>query len=319
VGLVGLLYRITPQYLNEHSSFPATLIVKLPVLIDATRQVAAAYRLYEKEVAFYKDLAHLTKIATPGLIHAAHDPATDNFVLALEDLGHLRSADQLIGCAPDDARAAVTALARHHSAFWDEQGALANEYPWLPYGSDFPTPLGVQLAFAAYWPAFVEFMGEELDPRMLPLGDWIPENVEDLLSPPEGRAVTVLHGDYRLDNLFFDEERNVTALDSEVTVKGPPGYDFAYFLSQSLSVEGRRSQLDHLADVYLSTLEQEGVAYDRDDFWHDVRRSLVFCLFYPIQCMAYDFTDPRVAVLVREMATRSTSAILDLDALRLLD
>jgi hypothetical protein len=91
VGLVGLLYRITPQYLNEHSSFPATLIVKLPVLIDATRQVAAAYRLYEKEVAFYKDLAHLTKIATPGLIHAAHDPATDNFVLALEDLGHLRS------------------------------------------------------------------------------------------------------------------------------------------------------------------------------------------------------------------------------------
>ena len=155
-------------------------------------------------------------------------------------------------------------------------------------------------------------MGEELDPRMLPLGDWIPENVEDLLSPPEGRAVTVLHGDYRLDNLFFDEERNVT-------VKGPPGYDFAYFLSQSLSVEGRRSQLDHLADVYLSTLEQEGVAYDRDDFWHDVRRSLVFCLFYPIQCMAYDFTDPRVAVLVREMATRSTSAILDLDALRLLD
>lgn len=320
VGLVGLLYRVVPRYRDGgDGGAPATVIVKLPVLIDATRQVAAAYRLYEKEVAFYRDLAPLSKITTPEFFYGAHDLATDNFVLVVEDVGHLRSADQLVGCGPEDAKAAVAALARHHASFWDHEGTLARDYPWLPFGSDYPTPLGVQLAVGAYWAPFVEFMGEDLDVRTLPLGEWIPAHAEELLAPPVGRPSTVLHGDFRLDNLFFDPERNVTALDWQVTVKGPAGYDFAYFLSQSLTAEDRREHIGDLASTYLETLASEGVEYLEDDFWHDVRRSLIFCLFYPVQCMAYDFTDPRVGVLVREMGLRSTSAIIELGALTLID
>ena len=121
VGLMGLLYRLTVEYDGDGGdTAPPTVIVKLPVLIDATRQVASAYRFYEKEVAFYRELAAETALHTPEVYFGAHDLDTDNFVLVMQDVGHLRAADQIAGCERDDALAAVAALARHHAAFWND-------------------------------------------------------------------------------------------------------------------------------------------------------------------------------------------------------
>lgn len=319
VGLMGLLYRVTVDYEGSALSGPRSLIVKLPVLIDATRQVAAAYRHYEKEVAFYADLAPLTAVATPQVFYGAHDKDTDNFVLVMEDLRGLRPADQVAGCDPEDSRAAMAALAAHHASFWDDSKVVGDAYPWLPFGSDAPTPQGIKQGFAAYWEPFVEFMDEGLDPRILPLGDWVPAHAEDLLSVPPSRPFTVVDGDYRLDNLFFDEDRNVTVLDWQIATKGVGGYDFGYFVSQSLTVEERRARLDDLAATYLGSLSAAGITYDLPDFWDDVRKCVLFCLTYPVQIMALDLTDARAAALVREIANRSTSAILELGALELIE
>ena len=319
IGLMGLLYRVTPEYDRPRADYPDSVIVKLPVLLDGTRQVAAAYRHYEKEVRFYGELARQTSVATAEVYFATHDVSTDNFVLVMEDLGHLRAADQVAGCDPEDAKAAMVALARHHASFWDDPAVVGDAYPWLPFGSDPPIPQGVQQGFAAYWPGFVEFMGDDLDPRILPAGEWVPANVLSLLTVVEGRPYTVVHGDYRLDNILFGPDRTPTVLDWQLITKGPGGYDFAYFISQSLSVDARRELFDDLATTYLTALRAEGIDYADEDFWLDVRRSVLFCLFYPVQIMALDLTDPRAAALVREMANRSIEAIIDLGALALLN
>ena len=150
VGLMGLLYRVTVEYAGDGAGAPpSTVIVKLPVLIDATRQVALAYRFYEKEVAFYRELACETSLQTPEVYFGAHDPDTDNFVLVMQDVGHLRAADQVAGCDRDDALAAVAALARHHAAFWNDARFAGDDLAWLPFGSDAPTPEGVQQRFDA--------------------------------------------------------------------------------------------------------------------------------------------------------------------------
>jgi hypothetical protein len=318
VGLMGLLYRLTVEYDGDGDrAAPPTVIVKLPVLIDATRQVAVAYRFYEKEVAFYRELAAETPLRTPAVYFADHDLDTDDFVLVMQDVGHLRAADQIAGCARDDALAAVAALARHHAAFWNDARFATDELAWLPFGSDPPTPESVADCFATYWEPFVEFIGDELSPEIKAVGEWLPGAARDLLSVPEGHAITVTHGDFRLDNLFFDHARVVTALDWQVTFKGVGGYDFAYFVSQSLSAADRRLYLDELVGTYLGTLADAGISYPEDQFWLDVRRTLLFCLVYPVQVMALDLTDPRAAALVREMAHRASSAITEMGALEL--
>ena len=86
---------------------------------------------------------------------------------------------------------------------------------------------------------------------------------------PDGHAVTVMHGDYRLDNLFFDDVGGVTALDWQITTKGVAGFDFGYFVSQSLSARDRRRYLDELVGTYQRELAAAGVNYPEDDFWSD--------------------------------------------------
>ncbi len=54
--------------------------------------------------------------------------------------------------------------------------------------------------------------------------EWLPENV------PDSDSTTVVHGDYRLDNLMFHptEPRIVAVLDWEISTLGDPLADFAY-------------------------------------------------------------------------------------------
>jgi hypothetical protein len=318
VGLMGLLYRLRIECDGDpdHEA-PTTVVVKLPVLIDATRQVATAYRLYEKEVAFYRHLAAETPLRTPEVYFADHDLETDDFVLVMEDVGHLRAADQIAGCGRDDALAAVAALARHHATFWNDARFNTDELAWLPFGSDAPIPEGVVQGFATYWEPFVEFIGDDLSPEIKSVGEWLPGAARDLLSVPDGHAITVSHGDYRLDNLFFDDAQTVTALDWQITTKTVGGYDFAYFVSQSVTADDRRRFGGELVATYLGTLADAGIVYPEDHFWLDVRRNLLFCLVYPVQVMALDLTDPRAAALVRELTGRASSAIIEMGALEL--
>lgn len=55
--------------------------------------------------------------------------------------------------------------------------------------------------------------------------DWLPANL-----PPEDGKFSIVHGDYRLDNLMFDKQKNavIAVLDWELSTVGHPYADLAY-------------------------------------------------------------------------------------------
>lgn len=63
-----------------------------------------------------------------------------------------------------------------------------------------------------------------LPPALLRLIEWLPEHI------PPGDETTLVHGDYRLDNLMFHptEPRIIGVLDWELSTLGHPMADFAY-------------------------------------------------------------------------------------------
>ena len=66
--------------------------------------------------------------------------------------------------------------------------------------------------------------------------DWLPRTL------PEQGGTTIVHGDYRVDNMIFaaDEPRVVAVLDWELSTLGDPLADFSYFLmSWVTQPEGR--------------------------------------------------------------------------------
>lgn len=75
-----------------------------------------------------------------------------------------------------------------------------------------------------------QYRASETDviPEMDRLIEWLPKTV------PQQRRVSVVHGDYRLDNMIFwaDKPRVKAVLDWELSTLGDPMADFAYLLMQ---------------------------------------------------------------------------------------
>jgi hypothetical protein len=322
VGIMGLLYRIRLRY-DRDGAGPATVVVKLPTDGPGARHVARVFRFYEKEIGFYRDLAARTPMTTPQCLLARHDLESDDFVLVLADITDGEVHSQLDGCPPDDAHIAARSLARHHAAFADSALFERPELAWLPFGSDSPTPEGVIQGVGDSWPVFREMFPEHVTPELESIVPRYLESIHELMEIPEGRPVTLAHGDYRLDNLFFTAngsggsgsgDRSVTVIDWQICAKTGFAYDLAYFLTQSLTIDDRRTHEAAIIDSYFDELAAAGFHHDRDDFMRDYRVTTMFCLCYPLQSGGVELVNDRARTLVSGMFERSMAAIADHDA-----
>ena len=145
----------------------------------------------------------------------------------------------------------------------------------------------------------------------------VPWYLDQIMRPPH----TFLHGDLRLDQLFFGVEPDdppLTALDWQVTCTGRGAYDVAYFLSQSLSIETRRTCERHLLQRYDEQLAQRGIDYPTGDLIRDYRLTTAWCFAYPVIGGGQDdIANERQLTLLRTMAINSMTAIEDHEALTL--
>ena len=317
VGLLGRLFRV---HLDGDREVPATVIVKLPTLdITARVKLCEAAEFYLREVHFYREVGLGNPLQPARPFYAAFDDATHDFVLVLEDLGRLRNADQIVGCSVPDAETVIDGIARHHAHWWDND-RLAS-LTWLKPTDTEPFSTVVADAYDAAWPGFVERVGYDMSPAIRDFGERLPSlmpwYLTEICRPPH----TFLHGDLRLDQLFFavtPDDAPVRALDWQITSRGRGAFDLAYFLSQSLSPETRRSCEDKLLDQYAGRLAEHGIDYSREQLRHDYRLTTAWCFVYPvIGSGQIEIANDRQLALMRTMYRGSATAIEDHDALAL--
>ena len=318
IGILALLWRISFEYGGGRG--PATAVLKLPHTGAQSRKIADAFRFYEREVGFYEQGAPRSPVRTPARYASAFDASSGDFVLLMEDVGDRRCYDQMEGCPPEEAARDLVALAAHHAAWWDSPDLAA--LPWVVRIADPPNPQALVPALRQSWPIIEKEFGHLLRGPMFDAARRMPDAVvaimERLAEPP----VTLLHGDHRLDNLFFSDDEGlerVAMLDWQITGAGRAPYDVAYFLSQSMVPEERKGVEHDLVTTYHRALLDRGVTgYSFDDCWEDYRLATLFVCCYPLNAGAVDLVNERAVALFSTMLDRSVSAILDLDALELM-
>lgn len=316
LGVLALLHRLTLVY-EPAGAGPETLVVKIGSTHPPTREVVAGYRFYEREVAFYRDVADRVSLTTPVCAHAAFNPAGGDFVIVMEDVGGLRSVSQLDGCSLEDARAVLGHLARHHAGWWLNDDLLTIDT--LQTTAEPPYPEFNRQQAMQGWPRCQEILGDRMPPQVHDLGSAFSEVGPALLVEAADRPWTFNHGDLRLDNLFFDDEGGMTVLDWQIGFRTYGANDLGYFLSQSLRIDDRREHEEGLVRGYHDALLAGGVEdYPFDELWEDYRRAILFCFNYPMTAAGQlDISDERSLALVTSMMDRSVAAITDLDAIEL--
>ena len=285
---------------------PDSLIVKVPTTDEHRLFIAVNTKFYEREVRFYRELAAHVPVAVPRCLFADIDPATSQFLLVLEDVGHLRQVDQVEGCGWDDAVTAVQAIADFHAPNWGKDLSHLED-TFLPMNGDL-NQFVIPMLFGDGWPKMRDKFANMMTPEILHLGDHYLETIPamlDLMQEPN----TLAHLDFRIDNVLFGPD-GATLIDFQLAAVSNGVTDIAYFVSQSLQSDLAAERGLDLLGVYLDQLETNGVQFDRVEAHRKYQNGLVFSFVFPVNLLAGDDTLPeRGKALARTMLQRSVAAI----------
>jgi len=319
VGILCQLARLTLTYDRPAPTAPASLVAKLPTANAQTRGMVALFRFYEREVRFYAEVAPLLDaVRIPRCFYHDFDPASGDFILLLEDLSACRLGDQLAGASVEEVRLAVAELAKLHAAWWNSP--RLEGLGWVPVANDPVNKAGLAL-YPQAWPVCLERFGHALPEAMRRTGERLGACVGAILDRFMAAPRTICHGDYRLDNLFFGGAAPLTVIDWQIAVRSVGTYDVGYFMSQSVDPNVRRAHELDILRMYHQMLVERGVqGYRFDDCLTDYRWTLLFCFCYPVMGGGLgDLSNERGYALATTIMERSTAAILDWDAGKLLD
>ena len=316
-GLVGLNLRLQVQYADEPAgvSRPNSLVVKLPSLDETSRAAGVSLRNYEREVKFYEHIAHTVDIRVPHCHHGAWNEATGDFVLVLEDMAPAEQGDQVTGCGVDRARTAVIELAGLHGPRWEDPALADHEFLSRRNGpEDVEQILGL---WSMFLPGFLATYERYLAPDGVAL---LNEFGSRLGSWLDGRSApfTIVHGDYRLDNLLFATPAGgppVTAVDWQTPGHGAPVGDLAYFCGAGLVPPQRREAEASLLESYAEALATHGVDIDRVWLWTQYRCEAFAGVVMSVVASQIVGSTDRSEAMFAAMATRHVQHCLDLESI----
>ncbi|GAC1530282.1 MAG: phosphotransferase [Acidimicrobiales bacterium] len=298
---------------DRECTAPSSFVIKVPTDAEESRAAAAATRTYEVEAGFYTDVADTVRVHRPRCYTSVHDPVTQGYAVLLEDMSPATAGDQLAGCSPDDAAAAIPELVALHAPRWADPSLL--DVAWLGRPSDEGAMMVNELVTGVA-PAFLERYADRLDDDVVALVErFMPRVGRYLLDRPA--PWTLLHGDFRLDNLLFGGDR-VVVLDWQTISLGTALSDVAYFVGASLLPPQRREHERTLVEDYRRRLGAEGIVLDATACWDDYRRHSFSGLVMAIIASMLVARTPRSDDMFMAMAQRHGRQALDLGAESLL-
>ncbi len=312
VGIMADEWRVTLTYDEPAPDRLASVVVKLVSSAEENRALADERNLYESEVRFYRELAAQTRTRVPECFYARKAADAPDFVVVMEDLSKLAMADQLDGLTLAQAKLAVAALADLHASWWGK--VSTPELDWIP-SIVHPRMKMMADLWPQLWPVFAQRFGADLPEGGEALGEEVRDRYWPLLQELAEEPWTLLHIDYRCENLMFQSDGSgLVVLDWQSIGRGPGTYDLAYLLGGSLAADVRAAHEEDLVELYHRELVNGGVLdYPLDRLWsayrlaHRVAGTATVVLIG----VGTDLGNERGVKLVRTMARRHFSAAVD--------
>ena len=270
---------------------PPSVIVKTPTKVPENFAAGDALRSYEREIVVYQTLRSTLGVPMPGYYHGSMDPdpapwmqrplfflfdhlsirginwliaqflklsgkSRRRYVLVIEDIADARPPTQMLGGSLDDARRALEVLARFHAANWMRSDATRH---YRHFWAVDTVPRVGQASYVRNRSEFVERFGPLLRDGMLERLDAIQDRVPEICAALAAEPWTMLHGDYRLDNVLFRPNGEMVVLDFQGVGCGRPAVDVAYFITTALTAEHRDAEAA-LLRTYHDALVAAGVS-----------------------------------------------------------
>jgi len=301
VGFMGELHRCTLEWQDRPEGAPHSVIAKIPSKVAKNRSLGEGLQVYEREITVYDELRDDLGTPIPQHLYSRMDPnpapwlerffvflfeklpiggvgwvlnrlialgakSKRRYLLVMEDIHDAQPPSQVVGGSVDDALAALPVLARFHARNW-MSAEMIEKYPII-WSVD-RTPKVVQASYRRNRDAFVGRFGELLGEETVANMDRIQDELGELVPKLAAAPWTLLHGDYRLDNLMFRPNGDIVVLDWQILGYGRAGWDVAYFITTALEPH-HRDEEELMLRTYHDALVAEGITdYSFEDLVAD--------------------------------------------------
>ena len=290
-GYVGTLARLTIVYAKPDESAPPSMVAKIPTQEKKNKMIMEAFWNYERENRLYEEVLGTLPLKTPRCYYSAFDPGPGEktmnrvykmygslprgfmglyflfvairnlrlkrrYILLLEDLGHFDQIDQREGCSFEVAKQLMKPIALAHADSW--QNPMLDKF-WLKHHSEFSNMMGFLSSRGI--PVIKKSFAERVTAKELEVYDWLQKNNNKLDAYIKTRPATLIHTDYRLDNIFFDHENNQAAvIDWQASCPGLGLFDPCFFLLTNGKGPFTPAQAEELIAIYHQGLVEGGLS-----------------------------------------------------------
>ena len=321
VGMLGLIEVVTPTYSGNAGDAPKSVVVKYPTEVEANLVVATTFNVYQREVLFCQRVAPKAGMRVPKVFFSAFNGQT-SFIIVMEDLSEYTMGDQVEGCSIARAEVAMRELGMLHASFWEKVDTP--EYDFLPYhfpGLHAEAMLG---GARAGWDNMVAIFGDLISDTLKTSKDRFLDAVPKMQKWLVQHPYTLIHGDFRMDNLMFGTKPDhsaLAAIDFQGALRCKGIQDVAYLLSHNMDEKECRANERRLVEIWRATLESNGVkGYTSDQAWDDYKRAVLYLWVYvAVISGTLDPSNERGKAFMSAMVSRSNAAIRDLDLLSLIE
>ena len=315
MGFVNQLVRVLIEYESGIAKGPKSVIVKCPPLDLDLKRVSNRLNNLQREIRIYQGFDLPDGITIPRLYYSSIEESYGNGVLVIEDIDYAIQGDSVVGCSYQEAVLAIKEIAKFHAHYWIRSNR--ESFNSIPHKSD--EIFAYQELFRDAWESLVQKAGIHMPLYLLGLGDKLAGNINKIKTILSGDPITLIHGDYRLDNCFFVYEHGpqpdgLKVIDWEYCVKGRGVNDVAAFISEAFRPNDRRDLEWKLLAIYYSTLKHNGVTdYSFDQCFEDYRISMLeILIFWVISGGFCDYSGTRATEYLSNSLDRFSQAVIDL-------
>ena len=255
-------------------------------------------------------------MSTPNCLHVWFDAPNDDFVLVLEDIVDGKQGDQISGATLEQASAAIDELVQLHTPLWNS--SQLDSLGWMPrhtMESSQGTRDLLRSVFSGFATRFSSLVGAEV----LELGSHLVANIDgyDRAFP---NNETIVHRDFRLDNLLFTDTSHgtqVKVVDWQTASISSGATDLAYFIGASFVPEQRRTLEVELVHRYHDGLVKTGINLSWTEAWDQYRLFATSGYIMAIVASMLVKQTERGDAMFAAMANRHGQQMIDLETLSL--
>jgi hypothetical protein len=313
-GKLGDNIRFDLEWTGDTEHTPASVVGKFASTDPTSRQAGLMTGIYVREIFFFKELSSRVKMRIPFCHYADIDMTTGAFAVIMEDIRPARQGSQVDACSVDESALAMEQLALLHASMW--QAPDLHDHEWLTARS-LNGGEGLASIYEALVPQFLTQYEHRLSERAAAAAERFTPLVGTWLCTDDAGPLTLLHGDYRLENMLFGDGPGappLTTVDWQTVAVGAGPSDAAYFLGAGLHTEDRRTHERALLEVYRQGLVAQGVELSEEDCWRSYRVNAFAGLHMAVVASVLVGRTEHGDEMFLAMAERHSAHVDDMDA-----